>query len=106
MNKGIKTFITNLVNNNPRYKKFTILDTAVPFKDMYKDTDIPVVQLHSIQSCGGNDIVGFCGVCSWKNNILFPLDGDSYSDEMLIYGYDWFEDNNNRKCLDILVNEW
>lgn len=64
------------------------------------------MQLHSIQPCGDNDIVGFCGVFSWINNVLTPLDHDSYSDETLVYGYSWFKNEISDRCLDILVEEW
>lgn len=97
--------LKKLIQTNPRYKNFTLLECPVRFKDMQADNDIPLVQLHDISECGPNDIVGFCGVCSWLNNKLESLDHDSYSDEMLVYGYSWFE-NDGHKCLDILVLDW
>ena len=101
-----KSDLKKIIKNNDRYKDFTLLETPVRFKDMQADNDIQVVQLHSIESCGENDIVGFCGAFSWINNTLASLDGDSYSDETLVYGYDWFKNMSGDRCLDILVEEW
>lgn len=100
--------LKKLIKNNPRYKDFTLLECPVRFKDMQADNDIQLVQLHSIAECEPNDVVGFCGVCSWTNNELKSLDGDSYSDEMLVYGYSWFtnEEENITKAIDILVLDW
>ena len=100
--------LKKLVKTNERYKDFTLLECPVRFKDMQADNDIDVVQLHDIYPCGDNEIVGFCGICSWKDNILTSLDGDSYTDEMLVYGYSWFtnEEEGITKGLDILVEDW
>lgn len=98
--------LKNIIKNNERYKDFTVLNGPVKFKDMQAGNDIEVVQLHSIASCGEDDVVGFCGAFSWINNTLTPLDHDSYSEETLVYGYNWFTDENGNKCLDILVEEW
>ena len=88
-----------------RYKDFTLLDPAQSFKVMFKGKTIPLVQVHSLISCGG-DIVGFCGVFRWDNDILTPLDGDSYNDKMMVYGYKWFKNpDTQEECLDVLVND-
>lgn len=86
-----------------RYKNFIKVD-SVPFKELFKDQNINFIQVHSNQPCG-DDIVGFCGVVRWKDNTLYPLDGDTYYDEMPVVGYKWFE-HNGEKCLDILVSDW
>lgn len=91
---------------NPRYENFTFLKTPVLFKDLFKDTDIEYVQVHDATPIFEDQIVGFCGVFSWKNNKIEPLDGDSYSDNMPVLGYNWFINNFGIKCLDILVSEW
>jgi len=98
--------LKSIVKNNERYQDFILLETPVRFKDMQANVDAKVVQLHSIELCGENDIVGFCGVFSWKNNKLTSLDGDCYSDETPVYGYSWFRDEEGDECLDILVKEW
>ena len=54
---------------------------------------------------GDDDIVGFCGVVSWIDGKLTPLDHDSYYPSMKVYGYE--ESNNNGETiLDILVLDW
>lgn len=104
--------LKELLKNNERYKTFTILDAPIMFKEKFAGIDADVVQLHSIQTYGdehNKDILGFCGVCKWKNNILTPCDGDSYSDKMTVYGYEWWsnKDENVNKGLDILVGtDW
>lgn len=105
MNAVIKN-LKKTVRVNERYKGFTLLDAPASFKDLQIGNDIKVVQLHSIEPCGVGEIAGFCGVFSWKNNVLESLDGDCYSEETLVYGYNWFEDEEGCKCLDILVYEW
>jgi hypothetical protein len=51
------------------------------------------------------DIIGFVGAVKWENGKLTPLDGDSYTPHMPVWGFSKFEDND-RSCLDILVKEW
>ena len=97
------------LEKSERYNMFTILDEPVKFSELYKDTDIQLVQVHSIEPVGDDDIVGFCGVFRWERNHLSPLDGDIYNPDVLVQGYSWFsaEDNPDAKCLDILVgNDW
>lgn len=99
--------LKKIIKNSDRYKNFTLLECPVRFKDMQADNDIDVVQLHSIEPCG-DDIVGFCGQCTWKDNVLSPLDGDTYYDTMLVYGYEWWsnEEEGVKRGLDILVEDW
>lgn len=84
-----------------RYKDCTILDTPVKFCELFKNEDIPYVQEHDV-TCYDWGIVGFSGVWSWINGECKPLDGDSYSADILVYGYRWFEKEGSR-YLDILV---
>ena len=94
-----------IVKQLPRYKDFTIVKEPIKFKDMFAGQNIDCVQLHSTEVVF-DTIVGFCGVFMWHDNTLTPLDGDSYSENVLVLGYDWFE-HNGEKCLDILVgNDW
>ena len=94
-----------IVKVTERYKTFTILEEPKKFRDMFRDQDIPVVQLHSVQVYGdGSDIVGFCGVFQWKDNAITPIDGDIYSQDVEVLGYEWFE-HQGEKCLDILVGD-
>lgn len=104
------TKLKEIIRNSDRYKDFIILDKPMVFKDLFINKNIDVVQLHSTQTYdipGGKDIVGFCGVCEWKNNQLKSLDGDSYTPNMLVLGYSWFsnEEEGVNVGLDILVGE-
>lgn len=98
------TDLEKRLHNRERYKGFTYLDTPKEFCKLMKDKDYDTVQVHATDPIGDDDIVGFCGVFSWKNNVLTPLDGDSYNQNVLVYGYSEFT-ANNEKCIDILVGE-
>lgn len=106
--KNMNSKTINILKNSERYKDFTILENPVSFTELFRNKDFEVVQLHSIELAGENDVVGFCGVCSWKENVLEPLDGDSYYAEMPVFGYaTWSnKEQNIEKGLDILVEEW
>lgn len=101
--------LRNAIKNEERYSDFTLFDEPVVFSEWQKNVDIPCVQLHSTQLCGPKDsrfIVGFCGVFAWKDNEITPLDGDVYSENTTVVGFNWFHDEENGICLDILVDEW
>lgn len=97
----------SIVKRNERYKDFIILDKPATFREMFSNQNIPIVQLHSVQVYGYKqvqDIVGFCGVFKWEGNEFISIDGDSYAEDMTVYGYSWFTNGCN-KCLDILVGD-
>ena len=97
--------LKELLKNNELYKDFNVLPSPVKFGEYFKGKNIDVVQLYSIQTYGDN-ICGFCGQCSWKNNEIRPLDGDSYSSEMTVYGYEWFQNKEEDiKGLNILIGD-
>ena len=97
-----------IAKNSKRYKDFTYFDKSlyhpVPFNELMEDEYIPIVQVHSLASIGDN-ITGFCGAFEWKGNTLKALDGDSYNESMLVYGYNWFTTEHGRRGLDVLVRE-
>ena len=103
-----------VIRNNDRYKDFTIYDAPIlirPFSEIFKDKDIDLVQVHSIETYNTEeniDIVGFIGSFSWIDNRLKSIDGDSYDENMLIYGYNWWSNPYIRidKALDILVKDF
>ena len=100
--------LKKIILNDKRYKNFTILPDVVKFKDLFINQNFGLVQLHSTQTYNdGNteNIVGFCGVFEWKNNEVIPLDGDSYTENTDVIGYNFFTDEDNQICLDILVGE-
>jgi len=97
--------IKHILSNLSRYKNFTILDEPIAFNTLFRDKDFSTVQLHSIETCGDDDIVGFCGVVSWIDEELTPLDHDSYYPSMKVYGYEEWN-KNGETMLDILVFDW
>lgn len=109
-NNNIKT-VLDIIKKEDRYKDFTILEKPIKFKDLFKDVDFDVVQLHSTQvyelKNGEKDIVGFCGLFKWKNNKIKPLDGDSYYDGFTVIGYEKFtnEEDGINSGIDLLVGD-
>ncbi len=107
-----QTELKEFLKDNERYKGFTILDKPIKFEDYFADKNIDVVQLHSIETYGdehNKDVIGFCGVCKWKEGKIEALDGDSYTSQMTIYGYEWWsnEEEGIEKGIDILVGtDW
>lgn len=96
-----------LVKEEKRYSGFTLLSTPEKFSDFFKDTDalyVQVLSMHHPKELPEGEVLGFCGVFAWKENELAPLDGDSYSPDMTVYGFKWFSDKNG-KGLDILVGD-
>ena len=78
-----------------------LLAKPVKFNQLFADQDINLVQVHSDF---GKVPVGFCGVFSWKDNKITPLDYDSYNPEMLVYGYEWFKSEDSW-ALEIFVGD-
>lgn len=73
-----------------------MLEKPQKFNELFRDQDLTVV----VRSLHEN--IGFCGAFLWKNNIVIPLDYDSYSEKMTVYGYERIEDS-----VEILVgNDW
>lgn len=103
-NGGAGEALKERLKTEKRYEGFTVLDAPAVFRTLFAGQDAQTVQLHSIDPCG-DGIVGFYGVCSWIGSKIASLDGDSYSDDMDVYGYKWFKDRNGANCLDILVEE-
>lgn len=97
--------IKDIIKNIERYQWFIILDEPTPFSIWRKDQSEEYVQVHDMDTCGGDTPVGFCGVFKWKNNELISLDNDSYWKDMLVYAYSYWE-HDGVKGLDILVEDW
>jgi hypothetical protein len=98
------------VEHDKRYEGFTIMDKPTPFKNLFKNEDLDVVQLHTAARVDNtNFIIGFCGCFEWKNNEIRPLDHDSYSSNTTVYAYSRFSTNHNKSlnAIDIIVgNDW
>lgn len=97
--------IRDRINSNSRYKNFTLLDSPVAFKDFDCGDIVDIVQVHSVQPVL-DDIVGFMGAFAFRYGEIISLDGDSYFENMLVYGYEWWEneDEGIAKGLDILTD--
>ncbi len=90
-----------------RYKNFVLYDPPIKFKEM-ELRDQPIIQLHSISFIDNRyfkGILGFCGVIKVTDGKIESLDGDTYNENMTVYGYNWWTDKNGRKGLDILVGD-
>jgi hypothetical protein len=92
------------LKNSEQYKDFTFLTLPVPFKELMLNENFDIVQTHCIQPVGSNDIIGFCGAFSWKDNVLTSLDSDTYSEDSLVYGYMRFTTECDETALDILID--
>lgn len=101
--------LKEIIKNSDRYNKFTVLSTPISFKELFKNENFDCVQLHSTHifsdKNGVKDIIGFCGVFSWIDNMIKPLDGDSYNDNFTVLGYERFSTQNENNCIDILVGD-
>ena len=98
----------NRIKNNPRYSGFTYLEEPVIFDDYFKGKDYGVVQVHDINPISEiyKDPIGFAGSFEWKSNTLTPLDYDSYTPKMRIWGFNEFTNTDGEKCIDVLTDNW
>jgi len=94
----------NFVKKNERYKDFIFFDNPIPFSELYKNVNLPLVQVHDIEYEKHIGLAGFCGSFSWADNNITSLDGDTYCPEMLVYGYKEFAGKDGEKGLDILTD--
>ncbi len=98
----------DVVRKNERYKDFTYLEKPIPFQELYKNKELPLVQVHDIEwEQGMKGFAGFCGSFSWKDGVITPEDHDTYNENMLVYGYHEFETQDEERGLDILTDhDW
>ncbi len=85
------------------------MSTPISFKELFKNENFDCVQLHSTHifsdKNGVKDIIGFCGVFSWIDNIIKPLDDDLYNDSLKVLGYERFSTQDENNCIDILIED-
>lgn len=76
-----------------------ILDHPVSFRNLFRDQNFDRVEIH----CFALGDAFFCGAFKWDSNRIISLDGDCYSDDMLVFGYNEFvnESHNVKKGLNI-----
>lgn len=95
------------IKSSVRYKHFTILDNPTSLNELCEGKEKVYVALHDIRPIPDTDyIIGFCGVIEYRNGEIYPLDGDSYSKDMKIWGYEWFDCDEYDNAVDILVESW
>lgn len=96
------------VKNIQRYQDFTYFEEPVMFDDYFKGKDYDVVQVHDINPISETykDPIGFAGSFEWKSNTIKPLDYDSYTPKMPIWGFNEFKNKDGLECVDILTDRW
>lgn len=100
--------LIEIIKQDNRYSDFIFLSKEVLFKDLFKNQNIDTVQIHDttvFEHDNKQYIVGFAGVFSWKDNTIHSSDGDTYTENTRIIGYDWFK-TDTEECLDILATYW
>ncbi len=98
--------IKRIAEMQKRYRQFVLMDNPAPFCNTPLFSEkYECIQIHDVTPVGEDDIIGFAGRCRIRDGKLVSLDGDSYSPEMIVFGYKEFE-NENGICLDLLVDEW
>lgn len=102
-----------IAENNERYNDFIpITDpfsgpTNTPFSTYFKNDRYHIVQVYDLSIIpSADDIVGFAGQFRWENDKITSLDGDSYSPDMTIWGYEICRDDDGNTCLTVLSNDW
>lgn len=96
-----------ILNKSDKYNKFHILEKPAPFKRLLENQNFDYVALHSLQTWGeGDNIIGYVGEFEWKDNKVISLDGDSYYDDFLVYGYlNHIHTDTNEIGLEVLVGD-
>lgn len=112
--------ILEFLTSNDDYKDYALIEYGESLKDLIEDEfeikEIPVMQIKLMQPVISNtgkiiDIVGFVGHCSFKDGKIIPFDDDTYNSEMTVYGYKWFdyddEEYGKSRGLNVLVgSDW
>lgn len=83
-----------------RFKDYIYGEESFVFQEKFYNKDIDCVQLIHYEH-------GFCGEFMWRGNAIYPLDGDSYANKIVGFGYQHFIDRIGRQCLNVVVgDEW
>lgn len=96
LNEELKNILAEkkeILTKSERYSHFTLLDEPKKFTELFAGKPYDCVQLHSAQIISyrdQKDVAGFFGAFSWDGEKITPLDHDTYSEEMLVIGYDLF----------------
>lgn len=108
-----KNELKEIIARDDRYSDFKVLDAPVVFAEAFRNKPFDTVQIHQLIQHNGESFFTFVGVFSWNGSALAPLDGDIYTPNMRVLGYDDFSytetvcgEEEPRLGLDILVTEW
>ncbi len=106
-NNSMDKKLMDILKSSERYSAFTLYDKSVLFKTTPLFSEkYEVIQVHDSTIIGETEICGFAGVCKVLNGEIRSLDGDSYSPDMTIIGYEEFKNNDGKLCLDVIADEW
>ena len=76
-------------------------------KDLIKDKDYDYISWRTTPPSGWGEASIFLGACKSKNGELISLDGDSYSEDEVVLGYEeWCNDNTKSGLTVIVEAEW
>lgn len=106
--KALNEEMRAYLKSTERYADFEIVDEPERFNKFFANENFDVVQVHDvapIEIDGKIGVCGFAGQFSWIDGVLKPLDGDCYNKETLVLGYDKFETEDGKHCIDIMVAE-
>lgn len=95
------------VSSTNRYEDAIFLEKPIEFDktDLFSDK-YAEIQLHDVSKIPNYpDVLGFCGVFKIESGEIVSLDGDSYSPQMIVVGYQEFV-YDNETCLDLLTIRW
>ncbi len=93
---------------NKKYEKYEVIE-HLPFNEFAEGKSFDKVQVHSICPINGKHLIIFSGVFSWENNKLTSLDQDYYNEEMEVFAYKEYinEETGTKHGLNIIVaNDW
>ena len=88
-----------------KYKDFKFLHSPEKFVEFFKGKTFDLCQIYDLTALPDGDICGFAGVFSFDGDKITSLDGDYYSQEMEIWGYEEFE-KDGEHVLSVLSENW
>ena len=100
--------IKNTANESKKYSRYEMLTEPVKWCDFAKNKDYDHVSVHAYLQTTPftNSTILFVGAFEWHNNNLESLDGDIYNNDMLVYGYEEWNDNVTKGIHIIVGDDW
>lgn len=87
------------------YRDFIVFPQSTSFKELYYDTTIPKVPVHSLQVIDGHR-VGFCGWFKWINNEIILGDGTQYNPKMKVIAYKKYRLEGEDRIAIVVGDDW